>query len=261
MTAPADPVILLDRVSMGFGTHPVLRDLTLPVRRGETLLIIGESGCGKTVLLKLLVGLLRPAAGRVLFEGRDLADRDAAELIQVRRRFGFLFQGAALFDSLTVYENVAYPLRALHSLKEAEIRERVRERLKEVGLPESAATRTPAELSGGMRKRVGIARAIVGRPKYILYDEPTTGLDPVTSAVIDQLMVRMQQQLGMTSIVITHDMRSAYTVGTRIAMLDNGRVRRVGTVDEIRHTDDPVVRQFIDGRATIDPAELGGEPA
>jgi phospholipid/cholesterol/gamma-HCH transport system ATP-binding protein len=181
------------------------------------------------------------------------------DLYALRARIGYVFQFAALFDSLSIGDNVAMALRK-QRIDPAEIAHRVREALELVDLPD-VADRFPAELSGGMRKRVGIARAIVGRPKYILYDEPTTGLDPVTSAVIDQLMLRMQRQLGVTSIVITHDMRSAYTVGTRIAMLYNGRVRRVGTVDDIRHTDDPVVRQFIEGRATIDDIDARQEPA
>jgi phospholipid/cholesterol/gamma-HCH transport system ATP-binding protein len=219
MTPGPDPVALLDRVSMRFGAHPVLRDVTLPVRRGETLLVIGESGCGKTVLLKLLVGLLRPAAGRVLFEGRDLAGRTEAELVRVRRRFGFLFQGAALFDSLTVYENVAYPLRALHSLAEADIRDRVVARLKEVGLPEGAAARMPAELSGGMRKRVGLARALALDPELMLYDEPTTGLDPVMTELINDLIVQTRERRPVTSVVVTHEMKTVRRVADRVVML------------------------------------------
>src|SRR5437762_8159970 len=169
-------LIAFRQVSLTFGAQRVLRDLDFGVPHGETLVVIGESGCGKTVLLKLVVGLLRPTAGRVLFEGRDLAARSGAELVQVRRRFGFLFQGAALFDSLTVYENVAYPLRALHTLGEPEIRGRVLARLKQVGLPEATAAKAPAELSGGMRKRVGLARARALDPEGMIYDEPTSGL-------------------------------------------------------------------------------------
>jgi phospholipid/cholesterol/gamma-HCH transport system ATP-binding protein len=253
MTAPADPVVLLDRVSMGFGTHPVLRDITLPVRRGETLLIIGESGCGKTVLLKLIVGLLRPATGRVLFEGRDLSERDSAELVQVRRRFGFLFQGAALFDSLTVYENVAYPLRALHSLKEADIRDRVRDRLKEVGLPESAANRTPAELSGGMRKRVGLARALALDPEVMLYDEPTTGLDPVMTELINDLILQTRQRRPVTSVIVTHEMKTVRRVADRVVMLyplarlEDGQPQIIydGPADALASSSDDRVRRFV----------------
>lgn len=219
MTPPPDPVAALDRVGMRFGPQPVLRDLSLSVRRGETLLVIGESGCGKTVLLKLLVGLLRPVAGRVLFEGRDIADRGAAELLAVRRRFGFLFQGAALFDSLTVYENVAYPLRALHSLAEADIRDRVRERLKEVGLPDGAERKMPAELSGGMRKRVGLARALALDPEVMLYDEPTTGLDPVMTDLINDLILQTRERRPVTGVVVTHEMKTVRRVADRVVML------------------------------------------
>jgi phospholipid/cholesterol/gamma-HCH transport system ATP-binding protein len=173
------------------------------------------------------------------------------ELYQLRARIGYVFQFAALFDSFTIGENVAMGLRKQQELSDREIADRVHEALDLVDLP-NVENRFPAELSGGMRKRVGIARAIALRPKYILYDEPTTGLDPVTSAVIDQLMVRMRERLGVTGIVITHDMRSAYTVGTRIAMLYQGRVRAVGSVEEIKNTTDPIVRQFIDGRPSID---------
>src|SRR5687768_8326546 len=217
------------------------------------MVIIGYSGTGKSVTIKHIVGLLEPDAGTVFVDDQEVPKLPRRDLYALRARIGYVFQFAALFDSLSIGDNVAMALRK-QRVDESEIQGRVQEALELVDLPD-VADRFPAELSGGMRKRVGIARAIVGRPKYILYDEPTTGLDPVTSAVIDQLMLRMQRQLGVTSIVITHDMRSAYTVGTRIAMLYNGRVRRVGTVDEIRHTDDPVVRQFIEGRATLDELE------
>src|SRR5437763_1610401 len=215
MSAPAAPIVRLDGVSMGFGGDAVLRDVTLPVRRGETLLVIGESGCGKTVLLKLIVGLLRPTAGRVLIDGRDLAGRSGDEVIQVRRRFGFLFQGAALFDSLTVYDNVAYPLRALHSLDEGRIRGRVLERLKEVGLPDNAAAKMPAELSGGMRKRVGLARALALDPEVMLYDEPTTGLDPVMTELINDLILQTRERRPVTSVGVTHELKTVRRVARR----------------------------------------------
>jgi phospholipid/cholesterol/gamma-HCH transport system ATP-binding protein len=213
------PLITLDGVSMRFGTHQVLRDVSFPVKAGETLLVIGESGCGKTVLLKLIVGLLQPPSGRVLFEGRDVAGRSPAELVLLRRRFGFLFQGAALFDSLTVYENVAYPLRALHSLAEADIRDRVRARLSEVGLPETAAAKMPAELSGGMRKRVGLARALALDPEVMLYDEPTTGLDPVMTELINDLILQTRERRPVTSVVVTHEMKTVRRVADRVVML------------------------------------------
>jgi len=221
MTAPAEApaVVLLDRVSMQFGAHPVLRDIALAVRRNESLLVIGESGCGKTVLLKLIVGLLRPSTGHVLVDGRDLAERTPDEMMRLRRRFGFLFQGAALFDSLTVYDNVAYPLRALHSLKETEIRERVLERLKEVGLPDLSAAKMPAELSGGMRKRVGLARALALDPEVMLYDEPTTGLDPIMTELINDLIRQTRERRPVTSVIVTHEMKTVRRVADRVVML------------------------------------------
>lgn len=214
-----DRLIDVERVSVSLGAQPVLRDLTFSIGRGETLLIIGESGCGKTVLLKLIVGLLRPTSGRILFENRSLVDRSAAELVQIRRRFGFLFQGAALFDSFSVYENVAFPLRALHSLDDNTIRDRVRERLKEVGLTEDAAFKMPAELSGGMRKRVGLARALALDPEVMLYDEPTTGLDPVMTELVNDLIVQTRERRPVTSIVVTHEMKTVRRVAGRVVML------------------------------------------
>lgn len=229
-----------------FGAKQVLAGFTLDVPDGETVVIIGYSGTGKSVALKHVVGLLQPDAGDVIVDGRAVSALDRAELAALRLDIGFVFQFAALFDSMTVANNVALGL-VRRRLSEEEITERVREALALVDLT-GTEDRTPAELSGGMRKRVGIARAIALRPRYVLYDEPTTGLDPVTSAVIDQLMVRTREHLGVTGIVVTHDMRSAYTVGDRIAMLYEGRVRQVGPVAEIRQTSDPVVRQFIEGR-------------
>jgi phospholipid/cholesterol/gamma-HCH transport system ATP-binding protein len=248
-------VIRLVDVHKAFGPKKVLSGFSLDVAEGETMVIIGYSGTGKSVAIKHIVGLLEPDAGEVWVDGLSVPTLPRRELYQLRARIGYVFQFAALFDSLTIGDNVAMGLRRQDELDESEIAGRVEEALDLVDLP-GVQERFPAELSGGMRKRVGIARAIALRPKYILYDEPTTGLDPVTSAVIDQLMIRMREKLGVTSIVITHDMRSAYTVGTRIAMLYDGRVRQVGTVDEIRHSSDPVVRQFIEGKATIDDADL-----
>src|SRR5690348_973873 len=248
-------MIRLVDVYKAFGDKEILAGFTLDVREGETMVIIGYSGTGKSVAIKHIVGLLEPDSGEVWVDGLEVPKLSRRELYALRARIGYVFQFAALFDSLSVSENVAMGLRKQQELSEAEITQRVHQALELVDLP-NVADRFPAELSGGMRKRVGIARAIALRPKYILYDEPTTGLDPVTSAVIDQLMVRMRDRLGVTSIVITHDMRSAYTVGTRIAMLYQGRIEQVGTVEEIKHTTDPVVRQFIEGRATLD-AESG----
>jgi phospholipid/cholesterol/gamma-HCH transport system ATP-binding protein len=253
-------MIRLVDVHKSFGTKQVLTGFTLDIEEGETMVIIGYSGTGKSVAIKHIVGLLEPDRGEVWVDDLDVANLSRRDLYALRSRIGYVFQFAALFDSLTIAENVAMGLRKQGLLGSQEIVARVNEALALVDLPE-VGERFPAELSGGMRKRVGIARAIALRPKYILYDEPTTGLDPVTSAVIDQLMVRMRQQLGVTSVVITHDMRSAYTVGSRIAMLYEGGVRQVGTVAEIRSTRDPVVRQFIEGRATLGSADLPFEAA
>jgi phospholipid/cholesterol/gamma-HCH transport system ATP-binding protein len=254
-------MIRWSHLAKAFGPKKVLTDFTLDVVEGETMVIIGYSGTGKSVAIKHVVGLLAPDAGEVWVDGVRVDTLARRELYRLRSKIAYVFQFAALFDSLTVGENVAMGLRKQGTLHGSEIDVRVDEALDLVDLP-NARDRFPAELSGGMRKRVGIARAIALRPKYILYDEPTTGLDPVTSAVIDQLMMRMQRQLGVTSVVITHDMRSAYTVGTRIAMLYEGAVRQVGTVEEIRATTDPIVRQFIEGRAHIAEAEdLAGAAA
>jgi phospholipid/cholesterol/gamma-HCH transport system ATP-binding protein len=244
-------MIRLIDVFKAFGSKRVLEGFTLDVVEGETMVIIGYSGTGKSVAIKHIVGLLEPDSGQVIVDDFEVPALSRRDLYKLRARIGYVFQFAALFDSFTIGENVAMGLRKQQELAEDEIQGRVKEALDLVDLP-NVENRYPAELSGGMRKRVGIARAIALRPKYILYDEPTTGLDPVTSAVIDQLMIRMRDRLGVTSIVITHDMRSAYTVGTRIAMLYQGRVRQVGTVDEVQHTTDPIVRQFIDGKPTLD---------
>jgi phospholipid/cholesterol/gamma-HCH transport system ATP-binding protein len=243
---------LLD-VHKAFGPKRVLAGFSLTVQESETLVIIGYSGTGKSVCIKHIVGLLRPDKGSVKVDGLEVPNLNRKELTALRAKIGYVFQFAALFDSLTIGENVAMGLRKQGTLTESEVRARVAEALDLVDLP-NTEERFPAELSGGMRKRVGIARAIALRPKYLLYDEPTTGLDPVTSSVIDDLMIRMRDRLGVTGIVITHDMRSAYRVGTRIAMLYEGKVRQVGSVDEIQHTTDPVVRQFIEGRSEMSPA-------
>ena len=233
-------------VHKAFEDQAVLRGLSLEIRDAETVVIIGYSGTGKSVALKHIVGLLHPDAGDVIVDGRAVSTLDRDGMTALREGIGYVFQFAALFDSLTVAENLALGLRR-RGLGDDEIEERVREALALVDLS-GTEDRMPAELSGGMRKRVGIARAIALRPRYILYDEPTTGLDPVTSAVIDRLMVRTREHTGVTGVVVTHDMRSAYTVGDRIAMLYEGRIRQVGSVEEIQQTEDPVVRQFIEGR-------------
>lgn len=229
----------------GFDGKAVLTGFSLRVNDGETMVILGYSGTGKSVALKHVVGLLHPDAGDVLVDGQAVSTLDRRALNGVRRGIGYVFQFAALFDSMTVADNVALGLR--RRLPDEEIGERVREALALVDLT-GMDDKYPAELSGGQRKRVGIARAIALRPQHILYDEPTTGLDPVTAAVMDRLMIRAREHLGVTGIVVTHDLRSAYTVGDRIAMLYQGRIRQVGTVAEIQQTEDPVVRQFIEGR-------------
>jgi phospholipid/cholesterol/gamma-HCH transport system ATP-binding protein len=233
-------------VFKSFGSKRVLDGFTLDVPDGETTIIIGFSGTGKSVALKHVVGLLEPDRGAVEVDGRIVDQLSYDELDALRATVGYVFQSAALFDSMSVADNIRLGLRR-RGLEAQAMEERVRESLRLVDLP-GVEDRWPAELSGGMRKRVGIARAIALRPRYILYDEPTTGLDPVTGAVIDDLMIRARHELGVTGVVVTHDMRSAFAVGDRIAMLYQGRVRQVASIEDIRHTDDPVVRNFIEGR-------------
>jgi phospholipid/cholesterol/gamma-HCH transport system ATP-binding protein len=249
-------VIKLVDVHKSFGPKKVLEGFSLEVNEGETMVIVGYSGTGKSVAIKHIVGLLEPDRGTVWVDGQEVPTLTRPELYALRSHIGYVFQFAALFDSLNIGDNVAMGLRKEGKMSESEIMKRVAEALDLVDLP-GVEKKFPAELSGGMRKRVGIARAIARQPKYILYDEPTTGLDPVTSAIIDQLMIRMREKLRVTSIVITHDMRSAYTVGSRIAMLYEGKVRKVGTVDEIQHTSDPIVRQFIEGKPDLEDAAVG----
>lgn len=240
-------------VKKSFGAKTVLDGFTLEVPDGKTTVLLGFSGSGKSVTLKHIVGLLEPDEGQVEVDGKVVHRLGRDELVELRGTIGFVFQFAALLDSMTVAENVALGLKR-RGLDSEAVATRVAESLRLVDLPDVGG-HYPAELSGGMRKRVGIARAIALRPRYILYDEPTTGLDPVTSGVIDDLMVRAKQELGVTGIVVTHDLRSAFRVGDRIAMLYQGRVRREGTVDQIQSTDDPLVRQFIQGRPR--PAAAG----
>jgi len=249
-------VIKLVDIHKAFGPKKVLEGFSLEVNEGETMVIVGYSGTGKSVAIKHIVGLLEPDRGTVWVDGQEVPRLPRPQLYALRANIGYVFQFAALFDSLNIGDNVAMGLRKEGKLREPEIMKRVGEALDLVDLP-GVESKFPAELSGGMRKRVGIARAIARQPKYILYDEPTTGLDPVTSAIIDQLMIRMREKLRVTSIVITHDMRSAYTVGSRIAMLYEGQIRQVGTVDEIQHTHDPIVRQFIEGRPDLEDAAVG----
>jgi phospholipid/cholesterol/gamma-HCH transport system ATP-binding protein len=239
-------MIVFKDLHKGFGPKKVLQGFSLHVPEGETTVVIGYSGSGKSVALKHVVGLIDPDQGEVEVDGKVVHQLDRDGLTELRSTIGFVFQFAALFDSMTVQENILLGLKR-RDLSEREMGERVVESLALVDL-EDVGARYPAELSGGMRKRVGIARAIALKPRYILYDEPTTGLDPVTASVINGLMVRTREKLGVTSIVVTHDMRSAYTVGDRIAMLYRGAIRQVGTVEQIQRTHDAIVRQFIEGR-------------
>ncbi len=238
-------MITLENLTKSFGSRTILNRVTLEIPERQNTVIIGGSGAGKSVTLKLIVGLLEPDAGRVLVDGADVQQLDRKQLRALRGRIGYVFQFAALFDSLTVAENIRLGL-VRRGCDEALIRERVGESLAVVDLS-GIEDKMPSELSGGMRKRVGIARAIALKPSYILYDEPTTGLDPITSSVMDQLIMRTRD-LGVTGLVVTHDMRSAFTVGDRIALLHQGEIRQSGTVQEIQTSDDPIVRQFIDGR-------------
>jgi phospholipid/cholesterol/gamma-HCH transport system ATP-binding protein len=257
--------ITLEQVSLNFGGQRVLRDVNLAVKRGQTLVVIGESGCGKTVLLKLIIGLLQPTSGRILFDGRVLADLSDRELTRQRLRFGFLFQGAALFDSLTVFENVAFGLRELDRTERA-VEEQVRQRLQEVGLPADVQDKKPAELSGGMKKRVGLARALAISPEVMLYDEPTTGLDPIMSDVINELILQTRRRHPVTSIVVTHDMRTVQKVADRVVMLHPlGRLRLGenqvlfdGSPAELARCQDQRVRQFVEGQACERLTEIAG---
>jgi phospholipid/cholesterol/gamma-HCH transport system ATP-binding protein len=234
----------------GFGALQVLRGFSAEVRDGETLCILGGSGSGKSVAIKHVVGLLQPDRGEVRVDGVTVHALDTAALYELRRKVGYVFQFAALFDSMTVAENIGMGMRRIPGISDAEILHRVGECLEMVELAGLGA-RLPAELSGGQRKRAGIARAIAAKPKYLLYDEPTTGLDPLTRAVIDRLINRLKEELGVTGVVITHDMESAFRVADRMAMLHEGVARFFGTPEEVRSTQDPVVRAFIDGRPEL----------
>ena len=231
-----------------FGSHHVLQGLNLNIRRGETLVVIGQSGSGKSILIKHMIGLIRPDRGRIIVNGVDICCLSERAMYDVRRKFGLLFQAAALFDSLTVAENVRFGLERYRDYTPEKMREIVRDSLDKVGLRD-VEDLMPYELSGGMKKRVGLARAIAYGPEIMLYDEPSTGIDPIRADAINDLIIRMQQELSVTSVVITHDMTSAYKVADRIAMLYNGVIVQVGTPDDIRNSSDPIVQQFIHGQA------------
>jgi phospholipid/cholesterol/gamma-HCH transport system ATP-binding protein len=239
-------MIEVRNLEKAFRGHKVLDGVSFRIEKGESVVIIGRSGGGKSVLLKHLIALLKPDAGEVLIEGENIVPLNERQLLRVRRKFGMLFQGAALFDSMTVAENIAFPLRRERSLPESEIARKVAAVLEMVELP-GTEDKNPSELSGGMRKRVGLARAIVYQPEIVLYDEPTTGLDPIVSDSIDKLILRVRDRLDVTSVVVTHDMRSARRIGQRILMLHDKKIYVTGTADEIFQSEDPIVKQFVEG--------------
>ena len=252
-----EPVIELRDVSRAFGTQTVLRDISLTVQRGETLAVIGESGCGKSVMLKIMMKMLEPSRGDVDWFGKSLRQRGERDIHRDRLKFGYLFQSAALFDSMTVFENVAFGLRQNTGMNDSQITQIVHERLRDVGLPQTAADKKPAELSGGMKKRVGLARALALNPEIVLYDEPTTGLDPIMTDIINELILRTSERQPVTSIVVTHEMSTVRKVADRVVMLyplsrlqpDEPQIVFVGTAAEAFSSSDPRVSQFVHGQA------------
>ncbi len=243
----APNVISLENISLAFD-EPILENVSFAAREGETVVVVGESGTGKSTILKLILRLLVPEQGRVAIDGEDITHLTFDDALKVRQKMGMVFQGAALFDSMTVYENVAYPLREHTTLSEDEIIARVREKLEFVDLePEKVMDQMPSELSGGMKKRVGIARGLANNPEIMLYDEPTSGLDPLTTATITYLIIKLQRELKVTSVVVSHDIRSAFRMASKIALLSNKRVGFFGTPEEMTGTDDPYIREFLGG--------------
>jgi len=243
-------MIRIESLTKSFQGVPVLCGVDFEICDGETVVVIGQSGGGKSVLLKHLCGLLKPESGHVWVDDEDIVPLNERRLSPIRSKFGFLFQGAALFDSMTLFDNVAFPLREKRKFTETEIGQRVEESLEIVGLT-GAGHKKPAELSGGMRKRAGLARAVVSTPKYLLYDEPTTGLDPIRADTINNLILRLRDRFHVTGVAVTHDMASAYKIADRIAMLHEGQIHAVGTPAQIQATTDPVVQQFIRGVADV----------
>jgi phospholipid/cholesterol/gamma-HCH transport system ATP-binding protein len=240
-------VISLENISLAF-EEPILQNVSFAAKEGETVVVVGESGTGKSTILKLVLRLLIPDDGRVAIDGEDITHLTFDDALKVRQKMGMVFQGAALFDSMTVYENVAYPLREHTLLNEDEIEARVREKLDFVDLdPERVMDQMPSELSGGMKKRVGIARGLANNPEIMLYDEPTSGLDPLTTATITYLILKLQRELGVTSVVVSHDIRSAFRMASKIALLANKRIGFFGTPEEMTGSDDPYIREFLGG--------------
>ena len=240
-------VIELERVDLAFD-RPILEDVSFLAQRGETVVVVGESGTGKSTTLKLILRLLVPDAGRVYINGQDITQLSFNEALRVRQSMGMVFQGAALFDSMTIFENIAYPLREHTALGEDEIEARVREKLEFVDLePEQVMTKLPSELSGGMKKRVGIARGMANNPQIMLYDEPTSGLDPLTTGTITRLIMKLQRELGVTSVVVSHDIRSVFRMATFVALLAERRIRFFGTPEEMAASDDPYLQDFLGG--------------
>ena len=248
MAGISSPIIQIKDVVKSFNMVPVLRNLNLDIGKNQITFIVGHSGVGKSVLLKLILGLIKPDGGRILVDGEDIATFGDRRLDRLRRRFGFLFQNAALFDSMTVEDNIAFPLREHTRLKSKEVRERVRQTMDMVGL-EDIGERMPSEISGGMRKRAGLARAIILNPEILLFDEPTTGLDPILAEVVDDLILKTQKQIGVTSVVISHDIPAALRIADKIAMIYDGCVRAFASSAELQALDDPVVQQFLKGES------------
>lgn len=243
----AEAVIELDHVYLAF-ENPILEDVSFVARKGETICVVGESGSGKSISLKLILRLLVPDKGKVMISGKDITGLTFKEALAVRQRMGMVFQGAALFDSMSVFENIAYPLREHTKLDENEIEQRVREKLQFVDLePDRVMEQLPSELSGGMRKRVGIARGIADNPEIMLYDEPTSGLDPLTTGIITRLIMKLQRELHVTSVVVSHDIRSVFRMATRVAVLYNRKVVFFGTPEEMAASDDEYLRDFLGG--------------
>ena len=252
-----ETLIEVDGLSVQFGSQSVLKDINVSIERGQTIAVIGESGCGKTVFMKTIVGLIKPTKGRIAFDGRWLQNMTQPELTQTRRRFGFVFQNAALFDSMSIFDNVAFPILQNENESAPVIRRRVMQRLADVGLPDNVASKFPAEISGGMRKRVGLARALILEPELVVYDEPTTGLDPIMSDVINELILDTRRRFPVTSVIVTHDMHTARKVADRVLMFyprsrlveDEPQILFDGPPSDLEHAEDRRVRQFVRGEA------------